>query len=710
MAYDAWWRFASERQNIYFHRLRNDPAPWTDDEILRSYRFTNAYRVADRVSQYLVSEVIYHQDLPEEPSEVVFRILLFKLFNRIETWEVLTHHMGPILLAERPFARIDEILMDELQAGRRIYSAAYIMPTRGASGRTERKHQMHLQLLERMMGDCLAERLAEAGSMRKGFDLLRSYPSIGDFLAYQFITDINYSEAVDFSEDEFVAVGPGAQEGLRKCFADTGGLAHQDLIRMMMDIQEEEFERLGLNFQNLFGRRLQLIDCQNLFCEVGKYARVRFPRLTPPRGRTRIKQKFQPAKSIEMPFFPPKWGIDSRDSNQPGPCDGRDLDLAHYQRRANNASTHKPVKGGDAITTPMLGLIGETGEVVSELKKHAREGGAYVSFHDRLAEELGDLLWYAADVATRRGIRLAEIEELATSLGHPNVTEPSSRPGDWIRLALSLADEIGRIAAAYRALLADRRTEDAFDTALKGALVELLRNIRALSGIHDMSLADIAHGNLAKVARRQVQQAPQPTGKTDELPETEQIPSCFDAWLKDQDGRVSVSFTVDGQAVPAASDSLTDNAYDSDGYRFHDVFHFAYAAILDWSPVTRRLLRRKRKSDPRIDEVEDGGRAIAIEEGIAALVFASAKQHRMFEGVDTVAESTLRTIRDMCGHLEVGNRTAVEWQDAILQGFGAWRRIYKAGGGCVRVDRAARRIVFLGGDSSLAANLELPLS
>ncbi len=706
-AYEAWWRFACERQRIYFRRLRGDPEPWTDDEVLRGYRFTNAYRVADRVSQYLISEVIYHEDLPREPSEVVFRILLFKLFNRIETWELLTRQMGPMVLAERPFARIDEILMGELSAGRRIYSAAYIMPTRGAGGCAERKHQMHLQLLERMMGDSLAERLTDAKSMKEGFDLLRSYPSIGAFLAYQFITDINYSEVVNFPEDEFVAAGPGAQEGLRKCFADTGGWASEDLIRVMMDIQEEEFDRLGLDFQNLFGRRLQLIDCQNLFCEVAKYARVRFPRLTPPGGRARIKQKFQPAEAVGMPFFPPKWGINGAASNQLAPGDCPDVDLAHYQRRASATSLKKSVEGGDAITTPMLGLIGETGEVVSELKKWAREGSAYVSFPDRLGEELGDLLWYMAEVATRRGIRLTDIDGRATRLADLNTTEANRGRAGWIRPALSLAEEMGRIAAVYRALLADPGTEKAFDTVLTDAFVELLRNIRALSGIHGMSLGEIAEGNLAKVKKWWAPLVPRTAMDAAELPETEQIPTRFDAWLEDHHGRVSVSFRVDGQRVAATPDTLTDNAYDPDGYRFHDVFHFAYAAVLDWSPITRKLLGRKRKSEPSIDEVEDGGRATVIEEGIAALVFASAKQHSMFEGVDKVAKPTLQAIRGMTEHLEVRGRTEDEWSNAILQGFEAWRNIKKAGGGCVRVDRAERRIAFV---RSVAKNLELPLS
>ena len=130
-----------------------------------------------------------------------------------------------------------------------------------------------------MMADRLAERLAQIRTMQEGFEKLRAYPTIGDFLAYQFITDINYSEITDFSEMDFVVPGPGARDGLRKCFVDPGGLNEPELIRLMADLQEQEFERLGLDFQSLWGRRLQLIDCQNLFCEVDKYARVAHPQV-----------------------------------------------------------------------------------------------------------------------------------------------------------------------------------------------------------------------------------------------------------------------------------------------------------------------------------------------------------------------------------------------------------------------------------------------
>ena len=127
-AYDYWWRFACERQEVYYRRLRGEAAPWTDDPVLGQYRFTNAYRAADRVSQYLIKNVIYSEGLPQSPNEVVFRVLLFKLFNRIETWEALRGDLSTVALADDPFARIDAILAGELAAGRPIYSAAYIMP------------------------------------------------------------------------------------------------------------------------------------------------------------------------------------------------------------------------------------------------------------------------------------------------------------------------------------------------------------------------------------------------------------------------------------------------------------------------------------------------------------------------------------------------------------------------------------------------------
>ena len=312
VVYESYWRFAAERQAVFFRRAHGEIGPWTDDPVLGVYKFTNAYRASDRVSQYLIRHVIYRDDLPRSPREVFFRILLFKLFNKIGTWELLERALGAITFEDYRFAHYDAVLSRAMQGGQRIYSAAYIMPPGSRSFGHSAKHQNHLLLLESMMADRLPERLAQMPTMQDGFEKLRAYPTIGDFLAYQFITDINYSELTDFSEMDFVVPGPGARDGLRKCFVDPGGLNEPELIRLMADLQEKEFERLGLDFKPLWGRRLQLIDCQNLFCEVDKYARVAHPSVVGRTGRVRIKQKFEATPEPLDLFYPPKWKLNDK--------------------------------------------------------------------------------------------------------------------------------------------------------------------------------------------------------------------------------------------------------------------------------------------------------------------------------------------------------------------------------------------------------------
>ena len=132
---------------------------------------------------------------------------------------------------------------------------------------------------------------------------------MGRFLAFQFAIDLNYSDAMEASEDEFVVAGPGACDGIAKCLGATARGIESEVIRYMADTQESHFARLGLDFPGLFGRRLQLIDCQNLFCEVDKYARVAHPSVRGISGRSRIKQKFRPLAEPLSAFFPPKWRL-----------------------------------------------------------------------------------------------------------------------------------------------------------------------------------------------------------------------------------------------------------------------------------------------------------------------------------------------------------------------------------------------------------------
>jgi hypothetical protein len=302
--FDAYWRLAAERQAIFFRRLRGDPPPWTADPILRTYKFCNAYRASDRVSQYLIRDVIYQPGF--SPEDTVLRVVLFRLFSKIATWQLLEATHGP--LAVRSFApdAIAETLDAAPARGEAIYTNAFILAPGTAFGH-RRKHRNHLALVAAMLRDGLPRRIASAPSLEAVYRLLLGYPMIGPFLAYQLAIDLNYGELVDFDENDFTVPGPGAVRGIRKCFVDTGSWSLPQVIHWMVARQDDEFVRLGIPFLSLWGRPLHAVDCQNLFCELDKYARVAFPALRS--DRVRIKTRFAPDAEPIRFFYPPQWGL-----------------------------------------------------------------------------------------------------------------------------------------------------------------------------------------------------------------------------------------------------------------------------------------------------------------------------------------------------------------------------------------------------------------
>lgn len=306
--YDSYWRFAAERLAIYYRKQENRDGPWTNDPVLRSFRFTNTYRAADRVSQYLIREVQYAPRRSKAPRDLFFRTLLFKLFNRIETWEAIESAVGPIEWRPSILDKIELVLDRLMRHGQRVYSAAYIMPAPRLGN--VRKHANHLALIKQMMDDRIADRLSQAPDLATAYEMLLRYPGLGPFLAFQYAIDLNYSEMLDFSESDFVVAGPGAIDGISKCFEDFARYQPEEIIREMTLRQYDEFKRLGLSFPGLYGRPLQPIDCQNLFCEISKYSRVAHPNIRGTADRTRIKQLYKPSgRPAPQPMYPPKWGL-----------------------------------------------------------------------------------------------------------------------------------------------------------------------------------------------------------------------------------------------------------------------------------------------------------------------------------------------------------------------------------------------------------------
>ena len=308
--YDLYWYFASERQRMFERRVAGEPAPWTEDPILREFKFCNVFRAADRVSQYMIRDVCYHRE-PCPDEDRLFQITAFRTFSKTATWDTIRAILGrhPVLedLADGAFAAALDRAR-ERNGG--LYTGAFILCATDAYGQPS-KHRNHVELFRHMfLHDQLGARLLEATSLREVYRLLHGYPLMGDFMSYQTAIDLNYSGLLDFSENEFTQAGPGAVRGIRKCFEDLGDYTPAEIVLWMTERQDQEFARLGLPFGGLWGRRLHAIDCQGLFCETDKYCRQAAPELAS--ARKRIKARFTPTPEPVRLFFPPKWAINSK--------------------------------------------------------------------------------------------------------------------------------------------------------------------------------------------------------------------------------------------------------------------------------------------------------------------------------------------------------------------------------------------------------------
>lgn len=258
------------------------------------------------MSQYLLKNVIYNGKTYSK-EDMLFRILLFKLFNKESTWKLLEKELGEITLKTFLREKYSNVLERAMKQGVKIYNDAYISCATKAYG-YDRKHENHLALLEHIFQKDQAHfDLLNAKTMEEAFHILKKYPLIGNFMAYQLVTDINYSDIVSWNENEFTVAGPGSIRGIKKCFIERKGLSNEDIIKYMYLHQEEEFHRLGFDFKRIGNRPLQLIDCQNIFCELDKYCRVFLPELKS--NRVKIKKKYIPKKEKIEYIYPPKWNI-----------------------------------------------------------------------------------------------------------------------------------------------------------------------------------------------------------------------------------------------------------------------------------------------------------------------------------------------------------------------------------------------------------------
>lgn len=292
------------------------------------------------------------------------------------------------------------------------------------------------------------------------------------------------------------------------------------------------------------------------------------------------------------------------------------MNFSEYQNNAKK-TIQDYTKGKDVNNiVPFLGLIGEAGSVISELKKSLRDGSNYTNYKSKLQEELGDVLWYISTIATE----------------------------------------------------------------------------------NDLSLESIATQNLIKIKDRfELEQSENFIVYDENYPEAEQFPREFEVEFiivnDESKEKVRVINNTSGKQL---GDDITDNSHEEDGYRFHDIFHFGYVAFLGWSPVVRKLMEIKRKSDETTDEVEDGARAAITEELISLYIYSFALDHQLFKYSNNVDTEVLKTIQKLVNGIEVKNCTQKQWETAIINSYKVFDELKNNNGGRVLVSIKNKKLIYLG--------------
>jgi NTP pyrophosphatase (non-canonical NTP hydrolase) len=379
------------------------------------------------------------------------------------------------------------------------------------------------------------------------------------------------------------------------------------------------------------------------------------------------------------------------------------LKLDDYQARALETDQIEQT-GLEGLPYFLLGLFGEVGTLLSALKKKQRDRDSYIGYKEAVMEEFGDVLWYFTNIATRASIKLSTLAEKSlrdlktwdkkkVSLGtfegiQTKKTRSSSATEDFEAALISLAGKVGLL---LHDLDLEKFVKNRY--ALSAHLVEIFRALIEAANIAEVNLADAALENLRKTNSRWPKKRKYPPLFDENYPKGEQLPRRMAFHIIEQTKNDKTQVIMQLKGVNVGS-PLTDNRMVHDDYRFHDVFHLAYAAILGWSPTIRALLKVKRKTNPKVDDAEDGFRAILIEEGISTLIFQRAARLDCFKSIDSLDYPLLKLIPEFVHGYEVEKCPLWQWEKAILDGFAVFRKLKLHRQGIVIADLKKRIISF----------------
>ncbi|KAG9123150.1 hypothetical protein FRC07_000180 [Ceratobasidium sp. 392] len=314
---DTMFYWIHERHQLFMRRFQGLPPPWTDDIILQRHRFTNVSRTYDRATQFLIRRVINIGDQNHE--ELFFRVVLFRLFNRISTYEYLEEHCGPLTIANFNVKQWTRALLDLQDSKTPLYTAAYQInwPNFGAETANKPSHQKHFILIKHMLRDNLPNKIRACKTLKRAFELIREYPSFGNFTSYQLALDLNMLPEINYNQDAWAPVGPGSRNGLLKMFGSGVKGIETEAMLYLLSIQDEHWRRLNVDMNTpvhgpgLCPPKIGLPEIEHALCEVDKYSRERHPdiRLNGAKIPKSIKHPFDADRALQPVTrdLPLKW-------------------------------------------------------------------------------------------------------------------------------------------------------------------------------------------------------------------------------------------------------------------------------------------------------------------------------------------------------------------------------------------------------------------
>lgn len=385
----------------------------------------------------------------------------------------------------------------------------------------------------------------------------------------------------------------------------------------------------------------------------------------------------------------------------PAEIDGKEsISMNSYQTVAR-----KTDQMPEGLEMPILGLVGEVGSLLSALKKKLRDKAAFTKYDSIILEELGDVLWYFTIIASRANLDLSilaqrmfrglddwdevESHDFGTFGDIETMRNSSISPEKFGQRLVELAGKVGDLAKDF----AGDQFENNRDK-LSAHLVEIFRALVAAADAAEVSLGDSAYGNLQKTYSRWPIEHQYPSLVDEGMHEDERLPRQFTIYFEEQTIS-NRTFVLQKCNKIIIGDRLTDNKIEKDDYRFHDIFHIAFAVHLGWSPVLRGLFKLKRKSKPEIDENEDGARASLIEEGVATFMFSRGLERGLFEDIQHVDYDLLKSIQEMIRGYEVERCALWQWERAILDSFHVFRALKKYRCGYVVADIEQHTLEFM---------------